>query len=75
MIILSRILKYGLNRWTNILASLITIAFVIGGGTSYPHYIFIAAVEVIFLLLIIWFAWKWPAPEGQSDSVVFAPIN
>jgi hypothetical protein len=59
MILLSRVLKYSLNRWANIIASLITIAFVIGGGTTYPHYIFIAAVEVICLLLIIWFAWRW----------------
>jgi hypothetical protein len=59
MIILSRVLKYRVNRWVNIIASLITIAFVVGGGTSYPHYLFIATVEVICLLLIIWFAWKW----------------
>ena len=59
MIILSRVLKYRLNRWVNIIASIITIAFVIGGGASYPHYIFIATVEVVCLLLIIWFAWKW----------------
>ena len=59
MIILSRVLKYGLNRWANILTSIITIAFVIGGGASYPHYIFIATVEVVCLFLIIWNAWKW----------------
>ena len=59
MIILSRVLKYRLNRWVNIIASIITIAFVVGGGASYPHYIFIATVEVVCLLLIIWFAWKW----------------
>ncbi len=59
MIILSRVLRYGVNRWVNIIVSLITIAFVVGGGASYPHYIFIAAVEVICLLLVIWFAWKW----------------
>ena len=59
MIILSRVLKYGINRWANIIVSLITIVFVVGGGASYPHYIFIAAVEVICLLLIIWFAWRW----------------
>lgn len=64
MIILSRVLKYGINRWGNIIVSLITIAFVIGGGVSYPHYIFIAAVEVICLLLIIWFAWKWRNVEA-----------
>jgi hypothetical protein len=59
MIILSRILKYGVNRWVNIIVSFITIAFVVGGGVSYPHYIFIATVEVICLLLIIGLAWMW----------------
>lgn len=59
MIILSRILKYGVNRWVNIIVSLITIAFVVGGGATYPHYIFIATVEVICLLLIIGLAWMW----------------
>ena len=63
MIILSRVLKYGLNRWVNIIASVITIVFVIGPGASYPHYIFIAGVEVFCLLLIIWNAWKWANPE------------
>ena len=64
MIILSRILKYGVNRWVNIIVSLITIAFVVGGGMSYPHYIFIATVEVICLLLIIVFAWMWRNVEA-----------
>ncbi len=65
MILLSRVLKYGVNRWANIIVSLITIAFVIGGGVSYPHYLFIATVEVACLMLIIWFAWKWRNPEMQ----------
>lgn len=64
MIILSRVLKYGINRWANIIVSLMTIVFIIGGGASYPHYIFIATVEVICLLLIIWFAWKWRSIEA-----------
>lgn len=64
MIILSRVLKHGLNRWANILAGIITIAFIVCGGVTYPHYIFIAAVEVICLLLIIWNAWKWRNSEG-----------
>jgi len=63
MIILSRVLPYRVNRWANIITSIITIAFVVGGGASYPHYIFIATVEVVCLLLIIWFAWKWTEPE------------
>jgi hypothetical protein len=64
MIILARVLKYGVNRWANIIVSLITIAFVVVGGASYPHYIFVAAVEVICLLLIVWFAWKWRNVEA-----------
>lgn len=64
MIILSRVLKYGVNRWVNIIVSLITIAFVVGGGASYPHYIFIATVEVICLLLVVWFARKWRNVEA-----------
>lgn len=61
MIILSRVLSYRVNRWANIIVSIITIVFVVGGGASYPHYIFIATVEVLCLLLIIWYAWKWEA--------------
>jgi hypothetical protein len=64
MIFLSRVLKYKVNRWANIIASVITIAYVIGGGILFPHYIFIATVEVVCMLLIVWFAWKWTKPEG-----------
>jgi hypothetical protein len=64
MIILSRVLKYGANRWVNIIMSLLTIAFIWGAGASYPHYTFIATVETICLLLIIWNAWKWTEQEA-----------
>jgi len=65
MIILSRVLKYGAGRWANIIASVITIAFVISGGVATPHYIFMATMEVVCMLLIIWFAWKWRDRESQ----------
>jgi hypothetical protein len=64
MIFLSRILKYKVNRWANIIASVITIAYVVGGGILYPHYIFIATIEVVCMLLIVWFAWRWTNPES-----------
>ena len=66
MIILSRVLNYRLNRKANILISAITIVFVIAGGVSYPHYIFIASVEVICLLLILWSAWNWRDVEAEK---------
>ena len=64
MILLSLVLKFKVNRWVNIIASVITIAYVVGGGSTYPHYIFIATIEVVCMLLIIWFVWKWTNPEG-----------
>ncbi|MBF9017941.1 MULTISPECIES: DUF6326 family protein [unclassified Oceanispirochaeta] len=64
MIILSRVLKYKLNRLANIIASVITILFVIGGGSLDLHYIFFASVEVLCMLLIIWYSWKWPEQES-----------
>ena len=64
MIILSRVLKYGINRWVNIIVGIVTIAYIWGGMSSYPHYIFIASVETLCLLLIVWFAARWRNSEG-----------
>lgn len=59
MIFLSRVLEYKVNRWANIIAAIITIVFIIGGGSTTPHYIFMGIMEIVGLLLIIWYAWKW----------------
>lgn len=64
MIILSRVLKYGINRWVNIVMGVVIIAYIWGGMASYPHYIFIASVETLCLLLIIGFAWMWRSVEA-----------
>lgn len=58
MIFLSRVLEPKANRWANMIASVITIIFVVGGGSLMLHYIFFAAVEVLVLLLIMSYAWK-----------------
>jgi hypothetical protein len=64
MIFLSRVLKYRANRWANIIAGVITILFVIGGGSTTLSYIFFATIEVVCMSLIIWYAWKWPKQEA-----------
>ena len=68
MILLSRVLKYRANRWANIIAAVITIVFVIGGGSTDVHYLFFATVEVVLLAMIIWYAWKWPNHESRSTD-------
>ena len=64
MIVLSRVLKYGINRWANIVVGIVIIAYIWGGAAAYPHYIFIATVETSCLLLIVGFAWTWRNTEA-----------
>lgn len=40
------------------------ILYIVGGDTLYPHYIFLATVEVICLLFIFWNALKWRESEA-----------
>jgi hypothetical protein len=70
MIILSRVLQYGINRWVNIIVGIVTTAYIWAGAAPYPHYTFIATVETVCLLLIIWNAWKW-SKQLAVDDVVF----
>ncbi|MBS1967497.1 MAG: hypothetical protein JST60_17130 [Chloroflexi bacterium SZAS-1] len=59
MIFLSRALEQRANRWANMVVSPLYILYIVGGGVSYPHYIFLATVEVCCLIVIFWNAWKW----------------
>jgi hypothetical protein len=65
MVFLSRLLKYGVNRWANIIGGVITILWVIGGGSTTLHYIFFASIEVVCSLVIIWLAWTWRDRQVQ----------
>ena len=58
MIILSRILPYKANRWTNIIVGALIIVPVITGGHG-QYYMFFATIEVACILFIIRYAWKW----------------
>jgi hypothetical protein len=65
MIFLSWVLKDKANRLANIIASAITIPFIIAGGSEFLHYYFFATIEIVCIALIIWYAWKWPKQEGK----------
>ena len=69
MVILSRVLKYGANRWANIIVGAINTAAVffltfLGGTSPAPFSVFFATIEIVCTLVIIWYAWKWPNPQG-----------
>jgi hypothetical protein len=64
MIFLSWVLKDKANRVANIIASAVTIPFIIAGYNAFLHYYFFATIEIVCIALIIWYTWKWPKQEG-----------
>jgi hypothetical protein len=65
MIFLSVALPAKVNRWANIIIAAVNIPFILFNlaGEDWMHMVFGAVVEVVLLLLIIHFAWKWPRLE------------
>ena len=71
MIVLSLVLKHGVNRWLNIVAAVVTIAYVFGGGSlDQIHYLFFAAMQLAAALVIVWSAWTWRAPAASAIPAV-----
>ena len=66
MISLSAALSDKANRWTNIIVAAVYIPFVLFNlaGEAWVHMVFGAAIQVVLLLIIIRYAWKWPKQEG-----------
>lgn len=60
MVLLSRLLMPIINRWANIIAGVMTILFVINNGVSDLDDMFFAVIEIVALLFVIGYAWKWP---------------
>lgn len=70
MVLLSRVLKHGANRWANIAAGLFHTAFVswsLLGETPPLFYMFFAAIEISCTLFIVWYAWRWTNPGAQPS--------
>ena len=77
MIFVSRILKPGPSRWANTVAAVVTTAFVVGGGSLTPHYVFFASVEIACMALIVWSVWKQRDSETAAlgAQVVRNPLD
>jgi hypothetical protein len=72
MVVLSLVLPHRAARWANVGAAAFTIAYVIGLGSASPHYIFIAGIETLACVVIVWQAWTWrePAASLQAQAVL-----
>ncbi len=71
MIFLSVALPARVNRWTNIIVAAVYIPFTLFNlaGEAWMHMVFGAAVEVVLLLLIIRYAWRWAIQGSPSTKI------
>lgn len=62
MILFSRLFRYKINRWSNIIAgtlmTLVQISTLIM-GTPTIYYIFFSIIEIAATASIVWIAWRW----------------
>ena len=68
MVLFSRLLPYGVNRWANIIAAVITLSFEIRNGTTDLDDTFHMVIEIAALFSIIWSAWRWRNPASKYHS-------
>ena len=70
MVLLSRLFPYGANRWSNIIAAIICIAFEIMNGTTDLDDTFHMVIEIAVLLFVIWSAWRWRNSSPKRHSII-----
>ncbi len=70
MILLSRILKYSVNRWLNIAVGIFQLLVVSASlfvGTPTSYYIFFALIEIATLIFIVWYSWRWSSTNNKQN--------
>ena len=70
MVLMSLTLKARVNRFVNIVVGILHVFVLIGtqfvgDGETWFYWRFYELLELLFLALIIWTAWKWPTTESQ----------
>jgi len=75
MVLLSRVLNYGANRWANIITGVIMTAVQLStlffGSQPMIYYIFFSVIEIVCTALIALYAWKWTNPESSTANKNF----
>jgi hypothetical protein len=65
-IFLSLVLPVRVTRWVSTLAVILTTLFVIGGGSATYSYVFFAALEIVSMAAILWYAWRRLGKKAQT---------
>ena len=68
MIFLSLALPAKVNRWVNIILGIfhavVLATTLLVPGETWAHYALYMIFEAVFIVLIVWHAWKWPKQES-----------
>jgi predicted tellurium resistance membrane protein TerC len=72
MVLLSLTLRARVNRLVNIAIGILHILVLvgtqfIGEGETWFYWRFYELLEALFLVLIIWTAWRWPVTKSQPE--------
>jgi hypothetical protein len=74
MVLLSQILKYGANRWANMIAgaimTVVQFSSLFFGSWPTIYYIFFSIIEIACTSLIVWSALKWTNPESSPRNQI-----
>ena len=72
MIVLSLTLKAKMNRMVNIIVGIflmiVLVSTLLVPGDLWFYYATYMVFEAVFIILIVWTAWKWPIQEIKSKS-------
>ena len=65
MIFLTLVLRPTVSRWTNIVLPVLYIVSIVASviGETWVYFWFLSIAEGVLLLLIVWYAWRWPTHE------------
>ena len=82
MVLLSRVLNYRANRWTNITAATFMTAvqsLTLFMGVPALYYLYLSIIEIACTVLIVGYAWKWRKPAVQprgasAEAPAKAPV-
>ena len=77
MTLLSRVLSYRANRWTNIAAATFmtvvqTLTLVMGVPALY--YLYLSIIEIACTVLIVGYAWRWREPAVKPRVASAEPV-
>ena len=76
MVLLSRVLRYRVNRWANIAAGTAMTAVQTATlfiGWPAPYYLYLSLIEITCTVLIVGYAWKWREAAAQQPKVAAPP--